>query len=144
MPDSNHDLATRWFEEVWNKRRRQAIAELLAEGAPIHDGGITVHGPSGFYAFFDRMSAAFSDIHVTIEETIAAGDRVCVRWSCALKHTGSGLGMPPSGKTLQTTGITIMRIAGGKLAEGWQNWDMLGLMQQIEERGHAATYIGAR
>jgi steroid delta-isomerase-like uncharacterized protein len=143
MPKSNRELAASWFEEVWNKRRREAIAELLAENAPIHDGGITVHGPAGFYAFFDRMSAAFSAIRVTIEETIADGDKVCVRWSCALKHTGYGLGMPPSGKTLQTTGITIVRIADGKLAEGWQNWDMLGLMQQIEERGQAATYIGA-
>jgi predicted ester cyclase len=80
---------------------------------------------------------------VTIEETIADGDRVCVRRSCALQHTGAGLGMPPSSKTLQTTGSPIIRVAGGKLAEGWQNWDMLGLMQQIEERGRAATYIGA-
>ena len=73
MPEPNRELATRWFEEVWNKRRREAIGELLAEGAPIHDGGITVHGPEGFYAFFDRMAAAFSEIHVTVEETIAAG-----------------------------------------------------------------------
>jgi steroid delta-isomerase-like uncharacterized protein len=143
MPQTNRELAASWFEEVWNKRRREVIGEFLAEDAPIHDGGITVHGPAGFYAFFDRMSDAFSDIHVTVEETLADGDKVCVRWSCALQHTGSGLGIPPSGKTLQTTGITIMRIVDGKLAEGWQNWDMLGLMQQIEERGQAATYIGA-
>lgn len=143
MPEPNRELAARWFEEVWNKRRREAIAELLADGAPIHDGGITVHGPAGFYAFFDRMADAFSDIHVTVEETIADGDKVCVRWSCALQHTGAGLGMPPTGKTLQTTGITIVRIAGGKLVEGWQNWDMLGLMQQIQDQRHAATYIGA-
>ena len=51
--------------------------------------------------------------------------------------------MPPTGKTLQTTGITIVRVAGGKLVEGWQNWDMLGLMQQIQDQRQAATYIGA-
>ena len=141
--DNDRDLAARWFQEVWNKRRREAIGELLAEGAPVHDGETIVHGPAGFYAFFDRMQSAFSGIHVTVEETIAEGDKVCVRWRCSLKHTGAGLGMAPTGKTLETTGITIIRVAGGKIAEGWQNWDMLGLMQQIQGHHHAATYIGA-
>jgi hypothetical protein len=45
MPKSNRELAALWFEEVWNKRRGEALAELLAENAPIDDGGITVHGP---------------------------------------------------------------------------------------------------
>jgi len=143
MPETNRELAACWFEEVWNKHRREAIGEMLADDAPIHEGGITVHGPAGFYTFFDRMQTAFSDIRVTVKETIAEGDKVCVRWSCSLKHTGPGLGMEPTGETLETTGITIIRVADGKLVEGWQNWDMLGIMQQIQERGHAATYIGS-
>jgi len=143
MPETNRELAGRWFEEVWNRNRREAIGEMLAEDAPIHEGGITVHGPVGFYTFFDRMHTAFSEIHVTVKETIAEGDKVCVRWNCSLKHTGAGLGMPPSSKTLETTGMTIIRVDGGKVVEGWQNWDMLGLMQQIHEQKHAATYIGA-
>jgi predicted ester cyclase len=52
--------------------------------------------------------------------------------------------MPPTGKTLETTGITIIRVAGGKAVEAWQNWDMLGLMQKIQEGARAATYISAR
>jgi steroid delta-isomerase-like uncharacterized protein len=143
MPETNRELAARWFEQVWNQQRRDAIGEMLADGTPIHEGGITVYGPEGFYAFFDRMQAAFSNIHVTVEETIADGDKVCVRWSCSLKHTGAGLGMPATGKTVETTGMTIIRVAGDKFVEAWQNWDMLGLMQQIQDHGHAATYIGA-
>jgi predicted ester cyclase len=143
MPETNRELAARWFEEVWNQQRRDAIGEMLADGAPVHEGGITVHGPEGFYAFFDRMQAAFSNIHVTVKETLAEGDKVCVRWSCSLKHTGAGLGMAPTGKIVETTGITIIRVAGDKFVEAWQNWDMLGIMQQIQDRGLAATYIGA-
>ena len=87
------------------------------------------------------MQATFSEIQVTVDETITQGDKLCARWSCTMKHTGYGFGMAPTGKALNVTGISIMRVAGGKLVEGWQNWDMLGLMQQIEGAGKAATYM---
>jgi steroid delta-isomerase-like uncharacterized protein len=143
MTDSERALGRRWFEEVWNKGRRDEIAEMLAPNGVIHDGGIGTTGPDGFYPFFDRLSAAFSEFHVNVEDSIAEGDKVCVRWSCTAKHTGDGLGMPPTGITIHITGISIFRVAGGKLVEGWQNWDMLGMMQQIQGVGKAATYIGA-
>jgi predicted ester cyclase len=143
MNDTSRGLGARWFEEVWNKQRRDAIAEMLAPDAPIHDGAGTIYGPTGFYTYFDRMQASFSEIHVTVQDTFAEGDKICVRWSCAMKHTGPGLGMPPTGKVLETTGITIVRVAGDKLAEGWQNWDMLGLMQQIQGSTHTATYMSS-
>ena len=58
-----------------------------------------------------------------------------------MTHTGDGLGMPPTNKKLETTGISIVRVVDGKLAAGWQNWDMLGLLQQIQVQPRAATYI---
>jgi predicted ester cyclase len=61
-----------------------------------------------------------------------------------MTHTGNGLGVPPTRKTLRTTGITVVRVANGKLVAGWQNWDMLGLMQQIKEEPMAATYMAAK
>ena len=143
MAGTNQDFATRWFENVWNMRRREAIAEMLAPDVLIHEAGLTVRGPEGFYPFFDRMQSAFSQIHVTVEETITQGDTICVRWSCAMKHTGDGLGMAPTGKALKTTGITMIRVSGDQAIEAWQNWDMLGLMQQIQGNDMAATYIGA-
>jgi steroid delta-isomerase-like uncharacterized protein len=144
MSESNKELGKRWFEEVWNKRRRDAIGEMMAPDAVIQESGEAVKGPEGFYPFFDRMQAAFSDIHVTVHDAIAEQDTVCLRWSCTMKHTGDGLGIPSTGKSIQITGISIMRIAAGKLVAGWQNWDMLGLMQQIREESMAPTYIAAK
>jgi steroid delta-isomerase-like uncharacterized protein len=142
MHEANRDVAARWFEEVWNKGRREAIAEMLSPDAVIHDGAKTGRGPEGFYPFFDRLHAACPDLRIKLEQTIVENDLVCVRWSATMNHTGDGLGMPPTGKTLETTGISIVRVAGGKLVEGWQNWDMLGLMQQIQEGdGAAAFYV---
>lgn len=141
MQEADRDFGRRWFEEVWNKQRREAIGEMIAPGAPIHDAGETVYGPEGFYPFFDRMQATFSDLHVTVHDTIGQEKRICVRWSCSMKHTGAGLGMPPTGKLLKTTGISIIQVEQGRATEAWQNWDMLGLLQQIQETQRAATYI---
>jgi predicted ester cyclase len=141
MEQIDRELGKRWFDEVWNKQRREAISEMLSPHSVMHEGGASSQGPEGFYPFFDRMQATFSDLHVTVHDTLAEGDKLCIRWSCTMKHTGDGLGMPPTGKTLHTTGISIVRVEGNKLAEGWQNWDMLGLLEQINSAPKAATYI---
>ena len=141
MIEANRKVAERWFEEVWNKGRREAIAEILSADAIIHDGPKTGRGPEGFYPFFDRMHAACPDLRIEINQTIVENDLVCVRWSATMKHTGDGLGMAATGKRLETTGISIVRVAGGRFVEGWQNWDMLGLMQQIEAKAGAEAFF---
>ena len=142
MTESERGLGRRWFELVWNQGRREAIAEMLAPDAVVHDGGSDASGPEGFYPFYDRLRATISEIHVHIEDTFAEGDNLCVRWSCTGKHTGNGLGIAPTGKTIHVTGISILRVADGRLVEGWQNWDMLGMMEQINGLARSATYIG--
>ena len=144
MSEANKQLAKRWFEEVWNKGRREAIPEILAPEAEIREAGEIVRGPEGYYPFFDRMHAAFSEIHVTFQDAIAEGDMVCLRWSCSMKHTGGGLGIAPTQKTLSTTGMTMVRVANGRFVAGWQNWDMLGLMQQMKQEPMAPTYLAAK
>jgi steroid delta-isomerase-like uncharacterized protein len=143
MTDLERGLGRRWFEQVWNQGRREAIAELLAPDGVLHDGGTDTTGPEGFYRFFDRIRDTFSEIHVDVKDTIAEGDKVCVRWSFAGKHTGGGLGVSPSGVMIHITGISILRVMDGKLVEGWQNWDMLGMMEQIQGLRKSATYISA-
>jgi steroid delta-isomerase-like uncharacterized protein len=141
MAQTDRDLGRRWFEEVWNRGRRDAIPEMLAADGVLHDGGLDSVGPEGFYAFFDRMRATLSEIQVTVHDTIVEGHRICVRWSCTAKHAGDGLGFAATGKTIHVTGISIVRVAGGKVIECWQNWDMLGMMEQIRGAGKSATYI---
>jgi predicted ester cyclase len=143
MSEANKQLARRWFEEVWNKQRREAIAELLNPNSVLHEGGEDILGPEGFYAFYDRMQASFSNINVTVHDAIAEGDKVCVRWSCTMQHTGPGLRIPPTNKQLHTTGISIVKITEGRVSEGWQNWDMLSLLEQIKDQPKAATYVTA-
>ena len=143
MTDMDRGVAARWFEEVWNKGRRASIAELLAPDAVLHEDDKDIVGPEGFYAFYDRLNAAFSDFRVTVQDTIAEGDRVCVRWTCSCKHTGDAMGMPATQKTVHVTGMSILRVANGRMLEGWQNWDMLGLLEQIQGLSRSATYVSA-
>ena len=113
------ELAKLWFEEVWNKGRREAIRELLAPGAEISDGTDARKGTEGFYPFFDRMQAAFSDIRFSVQDVLAEGDKVCLRWLCTMRH--NGVGMIVSNRELQTTGITIVQIANGKFVAVWRD-----------------------
>jgi steroid delta-isomerase-like uncharacterized protein len=143
MTEQERNLGRRWFEEVWNQARREAIAELLAPDGVLHEGGTDTVGPDGFYPFFDRLRATLPDLRVKVDDCFGEGDLICVRWSATGKHTGEGLGIPPAGAAISVTGISVMRVKNGKLIEGWQNWDMLGMLQQIQGSQPAATYIGA-
>src|SRR5271157_2692027 len=68
MTELERGLGSQWFEEVWNKGRREAIAELLAPDAVFHEGKTDCVGPEGFYEFFDRLNAAFSEFCVTVHD----------------------------------------------------------------------------
>ncbi len=144
MSDQNKELVKRWFEEVWNKGRREAIAEMLSADAFIQDGNGGSTGPEGFYPFFDRMHAAFSDIRISLRDVFAEGDKVCVRWSSTVRHTGKALDIPPTNKQIEITGITVAQVSGQKIVAGWQNWDMLGMMQQLRCEPAERTYIAPK
>jgi predicted ester cyclase len=143
MSEQNKQLVRRWFEEVWNEGRRETVAEVLTPDAVIQEGSAASVGPEGFYPFFDRIHAAFSGIHVILHDMIAEDDRVFVRWSCIMWHTGEGLGMPPTNKGIEVSGMSLVRIANGRFVAAWQNWDMLGMLQQISGESMAPTYIAA-
>jgi predicted SnoaL-like aldol condensation-catalyzing enzyme len=121
-------FAARWFEEVWNQSRREAIDEMFPEEAVLHDGRAEYRGPEEFKRFYDSLREQLSDVRVTPLEAISEGDMVCMRWSSTAKHSITG-------KQLKVTGISILRFKDGRLVEAWQNWDQLGMLQQLEEPG---------
>jgi predicted ester cyclase len=110
MTEGDRDIGRRWFEEAWNKGRREAIPDMLAPDGVIHDGGVDSVARTGSTPFFDRMNAALSEFRVTVQDNIAERDRVCVRRTCTAKHTGTGLDIPASGKRINVTGISIIRV----------------------------------
>ena len=77
------------------------------------------------------FGGGFRDWNISIEDQIAEGDRVASRWAASATHTGPVMGMPPTGKTVQVTGVNVARFADGKIVESWFNFDMLTLLQQL-------------
>ena len=135
MPvEENVALMQRWFKEVWNEGRVQTIYDLMdkdAIGIGQDQPGVEIHGPCDFEALYNRLHGAFPDIKITVEDAFGAGDRVVVRWSAAMTHTGDHLGVPATNRKVRITGITIAQIRDGKIIRGWDNWDQLALAEQL-------------
>ena len=133
MAQENSALIRRWFEEVWNKGRMEAIDEMaspdvIGHGQAQHDTDI---GLKEFRTFAESLRTAFPDFKVTIDQVIEQGDKVVARWTTVMTHKGEFLGVAPTGKKVTITGTSIQRIVDGKIVEGWDNWDQLGLLVQI-------------
>ena len=121
----------RLVEEGWNQGNTAVFDELLAADYLGHDPSGPMYGPEGFKQFYATYRTAFPDTHVTIEDQIAEGETVASRWTGTGTHQGPLMGIPPSGKRVRVTGITISRYASGKIVEAWFNYDTLGMLQQI-------------
>jgi predicted ester cyclase len=74
---------------------------------------------------------AFPDLHLTIEDLIAEGDKVVDRQTARGTHQGTFMGIPPTGKQITVTAMNISRIVGGKIVEHWVELDTLGMLQQL-------------
>ena len=130
--EENKALARRSIEEPWNQHRMETIDELTAPDFVSHDpANPEVRGPEGLKQLVSMYVNAFPDVQFTIEEQIAEGDKVVTRYTARGTHSGELQGIAPTGKMATVTGILINRIAEGKIAESWVNWDTLGLMQQL-------------
>jgi predicted ester cyclase len=77
------------------------------------------------------LFAAFPDIQYTLEDLLAEGDRVVARFTARGTQTGVFQGIPATGSTAAVSSIAIYRLAGGKVAEQWLEYDQLGLLQQL-------------
>jgi len=133
--EENKELIRRWFEEVWNKGRADAIAEMMAEDAVAHglsdDDAKPLRGPQGFLPFHAQFREAFPNIEVVVEDTIAEGDRVVARCAVRGKHVGDSLGFKATGAQIEFDGITIVRIKDGKFVEAWNNFDFMKMYRQL-------------
>jgi steroid delta-isomerase-like uncharacterized protein len=121
----------RFVEEGWNQGNTAVFDELFAADYLGHDPSGPMHGPEGFKQFYATYRTAFPDTHLTIEDQIAERDTVVSRWTATGTHQGPLMGIPPSGKRVRVTGITISRYASGKIAEEWFSYDTLGMLQQL-------------
>ncbi|HSK74382.1 MAG TPA: ester cyclase [Pyrinomonadaceae bacterium] len=125
----------RWFEEVWNQHREEAIDEMFAkEGVAngLKDSeGNCLRGPEHFKTLHRQFIGAIPDLHITVEDTISEGNKIAARCTCRGTHTGEGLGVAPSNQPVEFTGMTMVRIEDGKIVEAWNEFNFMELYGQL-------------
>ncbi|MCI0696839.1 ester cyclase [candidate division KSB1 bacterium] len=128
----NKAMVQRWVDAAWHNRNANAVDEFFSTNCIGHEGAVEVKGIESMRERVNTFHHAFSDIRVTSEEQVAAGDKIAVRWLIKATHQGEFMGIPATGKEVTWTGISIARIADGKFAEVWQDMDILGLINQLK------------
>jgi len=120
------------WEEVWHQGQLSRIDDLFTTDFVRHDPlGRELQGTEQNRQFIGSLRAAFPDVHYSVEERLAEGDKVVVRYRFRGTHLGAFGGMPPTGKQVTYTGILIYSIGEGKIAEQWTAFDLLGFLRQL-------------
>jgi steroid delta-isomerase-like uncharacterized protein len=130
--EENKALVRRYTQEVFNAHNPDRTQEFVAGNVVSHNlpPGMP-SGVEGIKQMTHMFVSAFPDLHLTIEDVIAEGDKVVERWTGTGTQQGAFAGIPPTGKRVTTTGIDIFRIANGKVVEHWSSSNDLGLLQQL-------------
>jgi len=118
LTDQNKALMRRIYAEMWNQAKPALAAEIFTQ-------------PEGVERFVSQFLISFPDLQHTLEEMIADGNRVAVRFSAQGTHTGTWLQFAPTGKSIQYSGVTWAWIEDGRVVEHHTWWDKARLIEQI-------------
>ncbi|MCB0063030.1 MAG: ester cyclase [Caldilineaceae bacterium] len=139
MSNANKQLLVRFFEAIYNQGDLRVADEIVAVDYRNHNPAPgEAPGREGLKAFVAYLRRAFDDFHITVEDQVAAGDKVVTRFTINGRHVGEFAGIPPSGKFARVTAIGIHRVVDGRIVESWLSWDALGMMRQLGEKNEAA------
>ncbi len=129
MSEENKALARRSWELLDNL---DILDEVYSADLVWHEPDQDIQGSEEAKQFVTMYKTAFPDLHATVEDVIAEGDKVVTRWTIRGTHQEEieEFG-PPTGKQIEIKGITIHRIEDGKIVEEWERYDNLSIMQQL-------------
>jgi steroid delta-isomerase-like uncharacterized protein len=124
-------LALQIIEELWNRKTPGLIGTLYAANCTIHTPDGVVQGPSGATQLYTAYTTAFPDTHYTVEDVVAEGERVVIRFTFSGTHRGDIRGIAGTGKSVAVAGMVLFRFADGQVIEQRGVWDSLSAMQQL-------------
>ena len=132
MPEGSTRLITELLEAC-NAHDLEGVAALHApdyEGVDVGEA-TPQHGPQGIRQSLARYLLAFPDLHLTIEEPVAAGDRVVLTWAARGTHRGTLMHIPATGRGVVVRGVSLLTISGGRVTRGLYIWDVAGLLRSL-------------
>jgi steroid delta-isomerase-like uncharacterized protein len=130
------EASRRLLEQSFNEGNFEPIDQLVASDAISHDPATpaemrALRGPEVLKRTASMYRVAFPDVRITVDDVIAADDKVVLRWHSEGTHRGELAGLAPTGARGSVTGISIDRWKDGKVVEAWTEWDNLGLARQL-------------
>jgi predicted ester cyclase len=134
---ANKEVARQLIERIFIRQEDRAIDELVSTQFTPHTFGPMAPGREGLREGMKRAGAGVSDPEFTIHDMIAEGDRVVARMTTSARHTGTFMGVEPTGNRYSIDEIHIFRISEGQLVEHWHAFDTMSLMRQLKGEGQA-------
>ena len=133
MLTENKLIAQRYLEEVFTKGNVAVVDDIAAVNFVSHDpaAGGEIQGIEGFKQFVTAAHTIFPDLTFTIENMVAEGNIVAVRWTMRSQHEGEGLGLPATDRPVTVVGANFFRIVDGKIEEDWVTLDTLRLVNDL-------------
>jgi predicted ester cyclase len=132
MPNEYPTLLHRWFDEVWNQKREEAIDEMMTEDVIIHGlGDEPIVGRENFKLFFLFFISDFPDFLVWVEGVVAGGEKLRCRCTVRGTHTGEGLGFAPTNQPVEFTGGGLCQLTDGRFSEVWNEFDFMKMNTQM-------------
>ena len=131
--DQNKAVLSKWIEEGWNKGNLGVVDELYTPSFVQYDPAspVSVSSAEDLKRYVAGFRMAMPDMHFATHDLVAEGDRVLWRFTARGTQTGVLMGIPPTGKTANVEGMALFRLANGKIAECWVNFDALGMLQAL-------------
>jgi steroid delta-isomerase-like uncharacterized protein len=127
---SDH-IGCQWFERVWNARNPDAMIELAGPDMRAHGADGQTRTMGQFQEFYYFLTGAVPDLHVDVENCVRGANTVAVQWRVTGTHSGLVVDLPPTGNRLDARGLSLMRIEGDRVVEGWDSYDFAGVMRQL-------------
>ena len=125
----------RWFEEVWNNKREDAIDEMFAEDGianGLNDAdGNPLRGPEGFKTLHRAFLSAYPDLKIEVVDTVVEGDKIAARCRVTGSHAGDGIGVLPTNQPVEFTGMTIVQVQDGTIVEAWNEFNFMEMYKQV-------------
>jgi predicted ester cyclase len=135
---ASRGVVDRWFAEVLQGHRVEALAGIATPTVVVHPtampGEAGFRGIAGLAEWLGEQWCAFPDLMIVDRFTVASGDIVAARWQARGTSCGPFMGVAPTGRSLDVTGVSMYRIEGGRIAEIWETRNTLGILQQLDPR----------
>jgi steroid delta-isomerase-like uncharacterized protein len=133
MADEQDAIVRRSIDEVWNGGRLEVIDEIVADGYVRHESTLpgVVRGRDELKATVNLYRDAFPDLNVVIEDMVSSEGVVTTRWRASGTHRGELMGLSPTGRRSEVTGLNLARIRDGRIHEEWQEWNEASMLRQL-------------